>query len=337
MTVIIDAMGGDNAPLETVKGVALASLEYDADLVLVGKTEEIGEILESTEADMSRISIVDAQSVITMEDDPMSVVRSKKDSSMATGLRMLAENGDAFVSAGNTGALHVGASLIVRSAKCVERAAIATILPFEKPMILMDSGANVTVKPEYFTEWALMGSIYMKNVMGVEKPTVGLLNNGTEDHKGTPVEIEAYKLLSEDKRIDFIGNVEAKDLMSSPCDVIITDGFTGNVVLKTIEGLSKFFLKQLKGVFLSGSLTKLLYLFVKNKLKGMKKSFDSSEYGGAPLLGLKKPVIKAHGSTDALGIKNAIRQAIAFSETGVAEKIITALTDAEETGIKNVK
>ena len=325
MTVIIDAMGGDKAPEEIVRGAALASREYDASLVLVGDEEKINNILAGVDADMSKIEIVGANSVITMEDEPTSVVRAKKDSSMAVGLRMLTERGDAFVSAGNTGALHVGGSLLVRSIKGVERAAIATILPFKKPMILMDSGANVNVQPEYYTAWALMGAIYMKNVMGVDRPTVGLLNNGTEEHKGTPVEVEAYKMLSRDERINFIGNVEAKELMSSPCDVIITDGFTGNVVLKTIEGMSKFFLHKLKDVFLSGTLTKLSYLFVKKPLYAMKDSFDSSEYGGAPLLGLKKPVIKAHGSADALAIKNAVRQALAFAKTGVNEKIMTAL------------
>ena len=321
MKIIIDAMGGDRAPLETVKGAALASLEYDADIVLVGDEKKIKEILSDSCADMSKITVVNAESAVTMEDEPTAVVRDKKDSSMAVGLRMLKEDGDAFVSAGNTGALHVGGSLIVRPIKGIKRAAIGTILPFKKPMILLDSGANVNVEPEYFVDWALMGQLYMKNVMGVDKPTVGLLNNGTEEHKGTQTEISAYKMLSEDDRINFVGNIEGKSVMSSPCDVIITDGFTGNVTLKTIEGMSKFLLGQLKGVFTANLFTKMSYLLVKNKLHGMKKSFDASEYGGAPLLGLKKPVIKAHGSADAMAIKNAVRQAIMFSKTGVTDQI----------------
>lgn len=329
MKIIIDAMGGDRAPDEIVKGAALASREYDVSLVLVGDEKRINALLAETEADLSKISVVHADSVITMEDDPVSVVRSKKDSSMSVGLKLLKEDGDAFVSAGNTGALQVGGSLLVRTLDGVDRAAIATILPFQKPILFMDSGANVTVQPSYYRSWAVMGSVYMKNVMGVDSPTVGMLNNGTEEHKGTPVEQEAYKLLSDDRNIIFIGNVEGKGLVSSPCDVLVTDGFTGNIVIKTIEGMSKFFMKKLKDVFLSGLLTKIAYLIVKKPIYSLKSAFDASEYGGAPLLGLKKPVFKAHGSSDALAIKNAVRQAIKFVETDVNGKISASLAESK--------
>ena len=329
MKIIIDAMGGDRAPDEIVKGAALASREYDVSLVLVGDEKRINELLSETEADLSKISVVHADSVITMEDDPVSVVRAKKDSSMSVGLKLLKEDGDAFVSAGNTGALQVGGSLIVRTLDGVDRAAIATILPFRKPMLFMDSGANVTVQPSYYRSWAVMGSVYMKNVMGVDSPTVGMLNNGTEEHKGTPVEQEAYKLLSDDENISFVGNIEGKELMSSPCDVLVTDGFTGNIVIKTIEGMSKFFMSKLKDVFLSDLLTKIAYLIVKKPIYALKSAFDASEYGGAPLLGLKKPVFKAHGSSDALAIKNAVRQAIRFVETDVNGKIGASLAESK--------
>ena len=325
MKIIIDAMGGDNAPEEIVRGAALASREFDAELALVGDTERINSILAETDADMSKITVIHSDSVVTMEDEPTAPVRGKKDSSLSIGLKLLREDGDAFVSAGNTGAIHVGSSLLVRTVKGVERAAIGTIIPFKKPILLMDSGANVNVLPEYYVNWAVMGQIYMKNVMGVENPTVGMLNNGAEEHKGTETEIAAYKLLTEDDRVNFVGNIEAKEVMNCPCDVIVTDGFTGNVMLKTIEGMSKFIFKQLKGVFLKNILTKLSYLIVKKPLYEMKDSFDASVHGGSPLIGLNKPVIKAHGSADAIAIKNAVRQAVAFAGTGVPEKIKEAL------------
>ena len=325
MKIIIDAMGGDNAPVEIVKGAALASLEYDCDIVLVGDESVISSILDKCECKRERITTKAADSVVTMEDEPTSVVRAKRDSSMAVGMKMLKEDGDAFVSAGNTGALHVAGSLLVRPVNGIKRAAIATVLPFNPPVLLMDSGANVTIEPEYLPTWGLVGSIYMKNVMGVENPRVGLLNNGTEEHKGTDVEVAAFHLLSEDKNINFVGNIEGKAAMASTCDVLLTDGFTGNVFLKTVEGISKYMLKMLKGVFTSSAKTKIGYLLVKDQLGGMKKSFDASEYGGAPLLGLQKPVIKAHGSSDALAIKNAVRQAIKFAETGVIKQVEEAL------------
>ncbi|MBE6625724.1 MAG: phosphate acyltransferase PlsX [Ruminococcaceae bacterium] len=330
MRIIIDAMGGDRAPEEIVKGVAIATKKYDHDIVLVGNKPVIEDLLKEYEADTSKIEIVHTETVITMEDDPICVVRSKKDSSMSVGLNLLKTDGDAFVSAGNTGALHAGSSLIIRSVKGVQRSGIATILPFAKPILMMDCGANVNVTSNYLDQWAVMGSIYMKNVHGIETPTVGLLNNGTEEHKGTQIQIDAYKLLKDNANISFAGNIEGKELPFGPCDVIVTDGFTGNVTLKLLEGMGAFVFSALKDMFTQNAMTKLSFVAMKKQLKGFKKTFDASEYGGAPLLGLQKPVIKAHGSSDARAITNAINQAAKFVKTGVIDEIAAAMSVPKE-------
>lgn len=326
MRIIIDAMGGDKAPEEIVKGVAIATKKYDHDMVLVGNKPVVESLLKEFEADTAKVDIVHTETVITMEDDPICVVRSKKDSSMSVGLNLLKTDGDAFVSAGNTGALHAGSSLIIRSVKGVQRSGIATILPFAKPILMMDCGANVNVTSNYLDQWAVMGSIYMKNVHGIEVPTVGLLNNGTEEHKGTQIQIDAYKLLKDNANINFAGNIEGKELPFGPCDVIVTDGFTGNVTLKLLEGMGAFVFSALKDMFTQNAMTKLSFVAMKKQLKGFKKTFDASEYGGAPLLGLQKPVIKAHGSSDARAITNAINQAAKFVKTGVIDEIAAAMS-----------
>ncbi len=321
MKIILDAMSGDKAPLEIIKGAAMAAKTYDAEMVLVGDREIITRVAQEQNLSLDGIRIEHTDEVITMEDDPISVVRAKKNSSMAVGLRMLKEDGDAFVSAGNTGALHAGSSLIVRPIKGVQRAAIATVLPVAKPMLMLDCGANTNVTPEYMLQWAVMGSIYMKNIFAIESPGVGLLNNGAEEHKGTPIVAQTHKQFRESREIRFVGNVEGNQIMSAPCDVLVTDGFTGNITLKMLEGMGKFFMHTLKGMFTKNSLTKMSFLVMKDQLRGLKKQFDASEHGGAPLLGLKKPVIKAHGSSDAAAICNAVRQAIAFVQTGVIDEI----------------
>lgn len=327
MKIIIDAMGGDNAPSEIVKGAALASRKYQSQLVLVGDKAKIEAILKNETCDRSKIEIVHTDMEITMEDDPLTVVRGKKESSMGGGLRLLKESGDAFISAGNTGALHVGSSLIIRNLKGVQRAGIATIIPFSRPILMMDSGANVNVTADYLVQWAMMGSIYMKNVFGIDTPEVGLLNNGAEEHKGTQIQIDTYAKLKTEKDVKFIGNVEGKELPQNKCDVLVTDGFTGNVTLKLIEGMAKFMFSQLKTMYTKNMATKMSYLVMKDELKGLKNSFDASEYGGAPLLGLQKPVIKAHGSSDAKAILNAVRQAEAFISTGVIDKIGVSMAE----------
>ncbi len=330
MNIIIDAMGGDNAPAEIVKGAAEASLRTNAKLTLVGQKSVIEQHLKGTVANTRNIEIVHADGVITMEDDPTAVVRAKKDSSMSVGLRLLKDGGDAFLSAGNTGALHVGSSLIVRPVKGVQRSAIATILPFRRPMLMLDSGANVNVTSDYLVQWAIMGSIYMKNLFGIKTPDVGLLNNGAEEHKGTQTQIDAYALLRDLDAVHFIGNVEGKQLPYSPCDVLVTDGFTGNVTLKTVEGMSGFFFGMLKELYTKNAATKLSFLAMKDHLRGLKREFDADEYGGAPLLGLQKPVIKAHGSSDARAFRNAVKQAENFVRTGVIDEISTAMTEYTE-------
>ena len=323
MNIILDSMGGDNAPLEILNGAADAVREYpDVELTLVGQEKTIRDLCAAENIPLERIKIIDAPDVITMEDSAQTVVMSKKNSSMSVGLKTLAAGGgDAFISAGNTGALMTGATLLVRCVKGVKRAAIATILPMEKPVLMIDSGSNVNVTPEFLAQFGILGSVYMEQVFGVANPRVGLLNNGTEEHKGTQTMIDAYALLSKTEEINFVGNIEGKAIPFGACDVLVTDGFTGNIVLKTIEGLSKFMMKKLKGIFMKNALNKLSALIIKKEFSSLKKSFDSSEYGGAPFLGISKPVFKAHGSSDARAVKNAIRQAKEYLEKGVPDII----------------
>lgn len=337
MNIILDAMSGDKAPREIIKGAAMAVGMCDVELTLVGNREIITKIAAEENLPLDRVRIEHTEEVITMEDDPISVVRAKKNSSMAVGLRMLKESGDAFVSAGNTGALHAGSSLIVRPIKGVQRAAIAAILPMQKPMLLLDSGANPSVTADYLMQWAVMGSIYMKNVFSIDSPAIGLLNNGAEEHKGTPVVQEAHKRLKESNEIRFVGNVEGNEIVLAPCDVLVTDGFTGNITLKLLEGMGKFLMGTLKDMYTKNALTKASYLVMKKQLRGLKKQFDASEYGGAPLLGLTKPVIKAHGSSDSAAIANAIRQASVFVRTGVIDEITDYISAAAAQKAQNTE
>lgn len=322
MIIIVDCMGGDNAPREVVKGAYLASLEYNASFLLVGDRAAIEQTAAEEGIDLRRFDIVNAESVIEMTDDPVSVVRAKSDSSMSVALRLLAEGkGDAVVSTGNTGALFTGATLIVRKVKGVRRAAIASILPMNPPVLLLDSGANVVVTDEYIEQFAIMGSIYMQKVCGLPAPRVGLLNNGSEECKGTELQLKSYKRLSELPSINFVGNVEADKLPKNACDVLVTDGFSGNILLKCVEGMGRLMLSTMKEIFYADTRAKLSGLLIKDKVAGVKKRFDASEYGGAPLLGISKPVIKAHGSSNANAVKNAIRQAINYANTGVIVNI----------------
>lgn len=322
MRIIVDAMGGDNAPLEIIKGTIAASKEYNASFILVGNAEKIKSIAAENGFDLRRFEIVDTDVSITMEDDPLCVVRSKKDSSMAVALKLLAEDrGDAVVSAGNSGALFTGASLIVRRIRAVKRAAIGAILPFTPPVLLLDSGANINVNDENLEQFAVMGSAYMRNCYGVMKPRVGLLNNGSEECKGTELQLAAYKRLSKNENINFIGNVEANQLAFNVCDVVVTDGFSGNILLKSIEGMGKLMIGEMKTLFLASNVSKLSALLVRKGVRELKHRYDSTEHGGAPILGISKPVIKAHGSSNAKAFKNAIRQAISVVYTGVTYDI----------------
>ena len=262
-----------------------------------------------------------------MTDHADAVVKEKKDSSMAVGLRLLkAGEGDAFVTAGNTGAALVGSSLILRRIKGIKRAAIATILPARNgTSMLIDCGANVECKAEYLNQFGLMGSLYVKAVLGIETPRVGLLNNGAEATKGAPLQVEAYKLLSENPYIHFIGNIEGRDGPLGAADVIVCDGFTGNVYLKTMEGMGQLILKSLKDILLANAKTKFGGLLLKSQIESFRRTFDYREYGGAPLLGIDGAVIKAHGSADAVTIKNALKQAASFAESGVNESLREAV------------
>ena len=318
-------MGGDRAPEETVKGVILAAQEFNASYILVGNRFEIERIAQENDFDIRRMDIVHTETVITMEDDPLCVVRGKQDSSMAVGLRMLAEgHGDAFVSTGNTGALFTGATLIVRKAKGVLRAGIGAIVPLQVPVLLLDTGANIAVTEENLEQFAVMGSAYMRKMYGLKQPRVGLLNNGAEETKGTPLQQAAYKRLAACAEIRFVGNIEGSIAPFDTCDVLVTDGFTGNIFLKTVEGLGKMLLSRLKSVFYSSTVTKVAALGVKKQLAEMKKDYDPAEHGGAPILGISKPVIKAHGSSDAKAFKNAIRQAINYADSGAIYDIAEA-------------
>ena len=325
MRIIVDIMSGDKAPLEIILGAHDAASENTGvSFTFVGNEAIIRAVAaaKGLNIDMPNVEIVHTEGIVTMEDQPLTVVREKKDSSMGVGLKMLAEGkGDAFVSAGNTGALHAGSTLIVRRIKGIQKSGIATILPFANPTLLMDSGANIEISPETYVQFAQMGSVYMSQILGIKNPRVGLLNIGAERIKGTKTVAEAYTLLENAEGINFIGNVEGKELPFGVCDVLVCDGFNGNIVLKLSEGLGKFFVGKLTDVFKANPLTKASYLGVKSGLKRMKKDFDASEYGGAPLLGLSKPVIKAHGSSDACAIKNAVRQAINCVENNVTHKI----------------
>jgi len=330
MKILIDVMSGDHAPLEMIKGAEMAAKEFDKSIAIIGDENVIADVAVKNEIDLSNIEIVNAASVITMEDKPMCVVREKRDSSMSKGLKMLAVGEvDAFVSAGNTGALITGATLIVRRITGINRAAIASVLPLENPVLLMDSGANLTVTSDNISQFAFMGAKYMEKIYGIERPRVGQLNNGTEYNKGNALQVESYQVLSE-SGLNFVGNVESKEVPFGICDVLVTDGYTGNIFLKSVEGMGKFLLGTLKEVLTTNLVTKVSTLTMKEKIRDMKRRFDSAEHGGAPLLGISKPVIKAHGSSDAKAIKNAVRQAIFFVETGINNDITVFAADYDE-------
>lgn len=324
-------MGGDRGVVETVKGVCLAAQELEAEYVLIGDREKILAVAKETDLSLDGFKIVHAPVTIAMDDDPLVVTKGKADSSMSVGLKLLAEGkGDALVSTGNTGALFTGANLLVRKIKGVRRPAIAAMLPMQPPVLLLDSGANVGVTAEYLEQFAVMGTQYMKTVMGVENPRVGLLNNGAEETKGTALQLEAYDLLKNNPDLNFVGNVEGNRVMQNACDVLVADGFSGNILLKTMEGMGKLMLKTLKDLFSANMKTMVAYGLVKNDLKDVKKNFDAGEFGGAPILGVRCPVIKAHGSSDAKAFKNAIRQAIAFCDAELTEELTEALSRLSE-------
>ena len=327
MRIILDAMGGDNAPQAVAEGAVAAAKEFDGQLVLVGREDEVRACLAAAGGEgLANISVVNASEVVTMEDDPTRACSRKKDSSMAVALRIVRDGeGDAMISAGSTGALLSGATLIVKRIKGIRRAAMGPVLPNGgKGVVLIDCGATADCTPEYLLQFAFMGSFYSERILGVDRPRVALLNVGTEDTKGGDLQRSAFALLKaagDEGRINFIGNAEGSDLLTGKMDVLVSDGFAGNVMLKTVEGAAKFMFGQLKNIFYSSTKNKLAALMIKKDLKGMKAMLDPSEVGGTAMLGITKPVIKAHGSSDARAIYNAVRQAIACAEADVAGAI----------------
>lgn len=328
MRIIVDAFGGDNAPLEIIKGAAQARSGLGVDIVLVGDEQRILSCARENAVDISDMEICAAAQVMEVCCDPTKILKEYSDSSMAVGLKLLKNGGgDAFVSAGSTGALVVGATFIVKRLKGIKRAALATIVPTRQvPCMILDVGANSECRPEMLAQFGIMGSAYMNKLMKVDSPRIALANIGAEPTKGRELELEAYKQLSS-APINFMGNIEGRHVPLGEADVVVADGFSGNLILKTIEGMGKFFSSELKEMFKSGAGSKIGALFLLKKINAFKKKMDYTEYGGAPLLGIAKPVIKAHGSSNAKAIYNAVRQAKEFIEANVIGEITSALDE----------
>ena len=331
MRIIVDAYGGDNAPDAVLQGCRMAADRWKCEIILTGDEQKLRQRAAELSVSLEGIGIADAPDVIPVEAEPTAILKQYQQSSMARGLQMLANGeGEAFVSAGSTGALVVGGTLIVTRLKGVKRPAIGTVLPCRGGcFLLLDSGANHDCRPEMLRQFGLMGSVYMKRIIGVPNPRVGLVNIGTEETKGTELQVQAYQLMKE-AGYNFIGNVEAREVPLGGCDVAVCDGFTGNILLKTMEGLAALFMGELKAIFMKSLPNKLAAAAVKKDIKGLKKQFDSAEYGGALLLGSRSPVIKAHGSSDAKAFYNAIRQAISCCENNIIGEIETQLAAQTE-------
>ncbi len=339
MKIIVDAMGGDNAPAEIVKGAIQAVEEPGTEIILVGNAEAILRCVQEQGLQNlpKGLEIANASDVVTMEDDPARAVRDKKDSSMAVMLYKLRDGeADAAVSAGSTGALLSGATLVVKRVRGVRRAALAPILPTKSgSCVLIDCGANAECSAEYLQQFAYMGKILAKSYLGIREPRIGLLNIGTEDTKGGALQKEAFALLTGDakaEKLNFVGNVEARDVFSGACDVLVTDGFSGNVMLKAIEGTAIFMGDKLKQVFYRNGLSKLAGAMVKSGLREFKKSMDYTEVGGTVFLGINKPVVKAHGSSNAKAICSAIRQAAKLASADLASELGAMLTEPAQAG-----
>ena len=321
MKIIVDAFGGDNAPLEILKGCAEAVAEYGVNILLVGSKRKIEKIATENGILLYHMEIIDVEDVITNEDDP-----SEINCTMAQGLKLLAQGeGDAFVSAGNSGALVMGATFIVKRIKGIKRCAFAPVVPKDNGcFMLIDCGANVECRPEMLKQFGVMGSIYMNKVMGVKNPRVGLVNVGIEEHKGGEFQHEAYNRLKE-SNLNFVGNVEAREVPFDAADVVVTDGFTGNVMLKLFEGVALTLMGKIKNVFNTNLKTKIAGAMVLPEMRALKKQIDYNEFGGAPIMGIAKPVFKAHGSSNARTFKNAIRLTIDYVNGNVVNEIKSAI------------
>jgi glycerol-3-phosphate acyltransferase PlsX len=334
LKIIVDAMGGDNAPLEVVKGAIAAVNELKAEILLVGNGEEILRCIQKLGMTNipKGIEISNTTEVVTMEDDPSKAVREKKDSSMTVMLNMLRDGaGEAAVSAGSTGALLSGSTLVVKRIRGIRRAALAPIIPNGKGgSVLIDCGANAECTSEYLMQFAYMGTAYAKYMFNKERPTLGLLNIGSEEHKGTELQRETYKALkeaAEQDKLNFIGNIESREIFEGKADVIVADGYSGNILLKAIEGTALYLTAELKTMFYKNFKTKLAALLMKRDFKDFKKKLDYGEVGGSIFLGIAKPVIKAHGSSDAKAIKSAIGQAMKIASTDMIKEISSRMDD----------
>ena len=331
MKIVLDAMGGDYGPSVTVQGGIEAIKDYGINIIFTGDSDSIKKELEKYHYPKENVTIVHCDEQINNDDSPVTAIRRKKNSSMVVGLNLVKEKkADAIISAGNTGALLAGGLFILGRIKGIDRPALAPVFPTTNgASILIDGGANVDCKPRNFLEFGIMGDIYAKKILGINRPKVAIVNIGIEEGKGNSVTKEAYKLCQTGE-FNFIGNVEARDIPSGYADVVIADGFTGNIILKITEGIASTIFDELKGMFTKNILRKLAALILKPGLKEFKEKLDYSEYGGAPFLGVQGNLIKAHGSSDAKAIKNAIRQAKNFVENNVLEGITREIMKLEE-------
>ena len=333
MRIVIDGMGGDHAPEEIVKGAVAAAKDIGDEIFIVGDPAAIRKELEKCRYEGDQIQIVPAHEVITMHDSPVKAIRQKTDSSLVVGLNMLKNGeGDMFVSAGNTGALIVGSRLILGRIKGIDRPALASIYPDMTggdPCLLVDAGASSESKARNLLEYGLMGSSYIERVWGRDNPRVGLVNLGAEESKGTSITKDAYQMLM-NSQLNFIGNVEGRDVPKGVCDVIVCDGFTGNVILKLTEGVSLSIFKLIKDTLKSNAKAMLGGALIKSKLSGLKDEFDYEEYGGAPVLGVSGPVIKMHGSSTERAVRSAILRGLPYAEENVVDIIKEEMQDVAE-------
>lgn len=338
MRIAIDAMGGDHAPRSAVEGAVQGVKEYGVEVCLIGIKSEIHKYMSEEDKSNDKISIIEASEIISNDDVPVTAIKQKKDSSMVVGLKQVKDGVcDAFVSAGSTGAFLAGSLLKVGRIKGIDRPALSPLIPTVKgPCMIIDAGANLDCKPKNLQQFALMGSIYMEKVMGINNPRIGLLNVGTEAGKGNELTKQSYELLSK-LNVNFVGNIEARDVAEGICDVCVCDGFAGNVLLKNTEGVAQAIFDILKGILMQNTATKIAALMLKKGLKAFKKKFDYKEVGGAPFMGIDGIMIKAHGSSDARAVKNAIRQAKLLYDNKCLEIIRQEILNLEVDTVENAE
>ena len=331
--IALDAMGGDNAPVEIVKGaIDAVQKEPDMKVFLVGKQDVVEQELKKYQYNKGQIEVVHASEVIETAEAPVNAIRKKKDSSIVVGMKLVKEGkADAFVSAGSSGAILVGGQVIVGRIKGVERPPLAPLIPTEKGVsLLIDCGANVDARPSHLVQFAKMGSIYMEHVLGIKNPKVGIVNIGAEEEKGNALVKETFPLLKEQEDINFIGSVEAREIPHGQADVVVCEAFAGNIILKLYEGVGAVLISKVKEGLMTSLRSKIGALLIKPALKSTLKQFDASEYGGAPLLGLKGLVVKTHGSSNAKEVSNTLAQCVTFKKQRINEKIQECIQSDQE-------